>query len=246
MTIIRSYHNGVNATYYAKRKFNPKHILSEVEKKILYKENALNQKKNRARELFNSNTDSFEYLFTFTSGLIEERRNPDLLKKAVIKYLKKHKVKTYCIVVQRNNHKTDFIADKCLKSSDPNEYHIHGICHESFDFNEWIKEHSCSTQALYLDEIRDIDKAINYMVRDLGNLPEKFHGCAASYKRKESKTRIKKNARNVKSKPRTDRYDIEAMRRRFRQGKKISQSEIQYLFDYIDQIQISRGAPNAK
>lgn len=246
MIIKKCYANGINSTYYSNRKKNYKHILSKEEQKKKNKKDALNQKKNRARELFNSNTDSFEYFFTITSGLIEERRNPYLLKKEVIKYLKQQNIKNYCIVVQKNNHKTDFLGDICINSSDPDEYHVHGICHEHLSLSEWIEKHSCSIQALYIDEIRDIDKAINYMVRDLGNLPEKFHGCSASYKRKKSKTEIKKNARNVKNNPYTNRYDIKSMKKRFKQGGKFSRADIQHLFDYIDQILILEGAQNDK
>ena len=228
-TINKTFSNNINCYYNQKRAFPPRASLTKDEKRKLDKENATNQKKNRARELFNSNNKPFNYFFTITSGLPDVRNNPNLLRKKVKEYLDSNGISTYCFVVQRNHPRTDFVGEcKGYTVGNPNEYHVHGLSSIPVNLLDWADDNACSTNALYHDEIRDIDKSINYLIRDLHNLPQKFHGCCASYKRKKAKKNAsEKNARIVK----TDRYDPMAIIQRFRQTSRISLSEIKCLIN---------------
>lgn len=178
----RFYANKTVTTYRNKGGYKNYHLLTEEEKKAKNKKNALNQKKKRFRELCYSCDEEFKYLLTFTSGISEERSDASLLKKEVNKYLNKQNCKYVC-VIQRN------------KSLD--EYHIHSLCTKKIDMEEWSSQHRCSSKALYIGKIKDTNKAVNYIARDLGNLPPKMKSSFANYDRKKSASIITNENGNI-------------------------------------------------
>lgn len=245
MNFKRTYGDNTTSCYRPRAVYGKSRaLMTEEEKKWKDKKNAANQKKNRARELAKSNDIPYEYFITITSGISEERKNPNILKKMAIKFLEEQGVRSYFLTVQRNHAVNDFEGDKCINSDDPYSYHIHALTSDYIDLNKWVVQHSCSLRATYQDIVRNIDQAINYIVRDLDNLPTRFHGYKASFKRIKSKLEVQtsKNARNVKKESYSDRYDFETMEKRFMQGKSLSRSEIQRLFNRINENRKSGGA----
>lgn len=177
MKIRKTYSNGFTSTYYQKNKY-PRNLSSE-EIKEKNRRNALNQKKNRIRDLVHSAPETFKYFFTLTSGEYSERVSPVCMKKNVKAFLDSQEF-TYCFIVQKTPD----------SSKDNPEYHIHGLCSNLFDLSLWASGHKCEMAALYIEPVENMERAITYMIRDLNNIPQNFHAYAANYKRQKSHTEI--------------------------------------------------------
>lgn len=142
------------------------------------------KKKYRFKDLAESSPVPLNYAFTLTSGVETERINAKILRKLAKDFLEKANI-NYVFALDCSHPRNDknFENEACSE----NGFHIHGLSDKPFDMDKWCIEHNCTYKALYLDEIRNIDKYINYITRNC----DKIHGTcyySSNFSKKPNKT----------------------------------------------------------
>lgn len=239
-----TYSNGVTdiITCESKKSSKPTQKESSPEKKTLKnKKKDFRKKRQRLRVIINSTSEPFNYAFTLTSGIESERNDPKKLREITKKYLDKLNI-TYVFCIEQSHVQNDnpCETEACSECG----YHIHGLSNVPFDFDNWRDKHKCTNKALYMDEIRDLNKYTSYISKSC----DKIHGihfyCSSFRPKPFKKEKIFITDNNIQNAPLvkregyeviTDFYEPLSIVKRFLNGtKKPSNKELQIVFmDYL-------------
>ena len=136
-----------------------KKALSPEEKKAKAERTSAYKKHLRAYETAISSPTKFTYFGTLTSGLNLERTEAKLILDNAAAYLRKSGANFFAVVQPGDSNATA-------------NYHVHALTDRPVDLAKWAEEHRCNGDALYMQPIRDLNKAIDYIIRFVGRMPK--------------------------------------------------------------------------